>query len=186
MSRPTLKPDPDSYVVITKIDAAHRQLETATLLWFQEGDPVSIHTLVSAAMGILVPLAEKNGTWKGTHDTSFVRPDKKDEYLAWMKVHQNFFKHGSKDLQDSIKFNPEANLPEIRAAIEVYRQLKPDAVTPLMMSFCLWVFIRVPEVHNPAPYALISSATRASLLALPKKEFLTQALRLNKSPKQRS
>jgi hypothetical protein len=35
--------------IITKLDAARRQLETAIKLYFDEGDPGSIQTLCSAA-----------------------------------------------------------------------------------------------------------------------------------------
>jgi hypothetical protein len=32
-------------VRVTKLDAAKKQLETAIMLYFHDGDPVSIHTL---------------------------------------------------------------------------------------------------------------------------------------------
>ena len=34
-------------ITVTKLDAARRQLRTAIRLWFEEGDPVSIHTLAA-------------------------------------------------------------------------------------------------------------------------------------------
>ena len=37
-------------IVVTKLDAARRQLRTAIRLWFQEADPVSIHTLLTQRM----------------------------------------------------------------------------------------------------------------------------------------
>jgi hypothetical protein len=101
--------------------------------------------------------------------------------LAWMKVHQNFFKHGSKDPHDSIKFNPESNMGEIRIAIEVYLLIKREAFTPLMGAFCLRCSLLMPEVHSPDLYAGISPQLRASLKALPNKQFLLQAMRLKKA-----
>jgi hypothetical protein len=98
------KPEPPDGVAITKIDAAKRQLETAVQLWFEDRDSVSIHTLISAAMGLLEPLARAKGTWRGVFDTSSMRPGMEEEYLALMKLHQNFFKHGSKDSNESISF----------------------------------------------------------------------------------
>ena len=38
---------------ISKLDAARRQLEIAVRLYFAEDDPVSIHTLTSAAYQLL-------------------------------------------------------------------------------------------------------------------------------------
>jgi len=49
------------FPTVSKFEAARRQLETAALLYFNEGDNVSIHTLVSAAYGILEDLAAKQG-----------------------------------------------------------------------------------------------------------------------------
>ena|SRR5436305_13488939 len=42
---------------ISKLDAARRQLETAILLYFNEADPVSIHTLAAASHEILRDLS---------------------------------------------------------------------------------------------------------------------------------
>jgi hypothetical protein len=46
---------------ITKLDAARRQLETAITLWFHDADPISVHTLVMAAHGILKAINKKLG-----------------------------------------------------------------------------------------------------------------------------
>jgi len=40
-------------IMISKLDAARRQLATAITLWFEDRDPVSIHTLVFAAYEII-------------------------------------------------------------------------------------------------------------------------------------
>lgn len=40
-------------IQVTKLDAVRRQLETAVILWFHDGDPVSIHTLTGAAYQII-------------------------------------------------------------------------------------------------------------------------------------
>jgi hypothetical protein len=43
---------------ITKLDAAKRQLATAIRLYFEDRDPVSVHTLVMAAGEIIDRLCE--------------------------------------------------------------------------------------------------------------------------------
>ncbi len=44
------------FIQITKLDAVLSQLETAIALWFNDGDPLSIHTLASAAYQIIYDL----------------------------------------------------------------------------------------------------------------------------------
>jgi hypothetical protein len=48
-------------IKVSKIDASRRQLDCAIDLWFRDGDPVSIHTLVSAAFEIIQDLNSKVG-----------------------------------------------------------------------------------------------------------------------------
>lgn len=69
-------------VPISKIDAAKRQLETAITLYFQNGDPVSIHTLAAAAYDVLHALCKVRGIKCFFKDTSMIRKGKEKEYLA--------------------------------------------------------------------------------------------------------
>jgi len=48
-------------MLITKLESARRQLETAVKLYFNDIDPVSIHTLACAAQEILAELNTKKG-----------------------------------------------------------------------------------------------------------------------------
>jgi hypothetical protein len=62
---------------------ARRQLRTAIRLWFDDGDPVSIHTLAAAAYEILHTLARR----KGAEDLLFDAHLIKDEYRSiWVKA----------------------------------------------------------------------------------------------------
>ena len=47
--------------VVTKIDAARRQLATAIDLWFNDKDAVSIHTLAYAAYDVIHGLSKRRG-----------------------------------------------------------------------------------------------------------------------------
>jgi hypothetical protein len=49
-------------VTITKPDAARRQLETAIKLYFDEGDPASVHTLCCAAYELIQVLNKKQNS----------------------------------------------------------------------------------------------------------------------------
>ena len=45
-------------IVIAKLDAAKRQLQTAIALFFDDGDPISIHTLACAAYDVIDDVKE--------------------------------------------------------------------------------------------------------------------------------
>ena len=59
-------------ILISMLDAARRQLDTAIELWFRDSDPVSIHTLISVAYEIL-------------HDVNRARGNPDAITLAWSK-----------------------------------------------------------------------------------------------------
>jgi len=64
-------------LTLDKKSVAGRQLETAILLWFDEGDPVAIHTLAVAAndclhaMGKLVNKPSDTQDWINTQSKAF-------------------------------------------------------------------------------------------------------------------
>ena len=98
--------DPPS-LLLSKLNVASRQLETAITLYFQEADPVSIHTLACAAHEIIETLNAKNGG-EPTIRQQF-RDDIKPEYvkLFFKKLDsaRNFFKHADRDPDDVIEFS---------------------------------------------------------------------------------
>ena len=48
-------------ITITKIEGARRQIEFAASLWFQDGDPVVIHTLVAAGHHVCHDIVKSRG-----------------------------------------------------------------------------------------------------------------------------
>ena len=48
-------------ISVTKLDAVRRQIEAAVALWFEDGDPVAIHTLTAAAHRVCHDLLTKAG-----------------------------------------------------------------------------------------------------------------------------
>src|SRR5205814_1397104 len=67
-------------IPITKLEAARRQIETAITLWFSESDPVSIHTLVSAAHRLVYDINSKSLGLPMLGDTTNIRPGREKEY----------------------------------------------------------------------------------------------------------
>jgi hypothetical protein len=91
------------FLEITKKSAAISQLETAILLWFGDGDPVSIHTLAVAANDCFHAMRALKGkpsvlrTWLRSQSKTF----QKNAHNA-----QNFFKHGFKDIKKVAVYSP--------------------------------------------------------------------------------
>ena len=91
---------------ISKSDAAARQLDVAIKLWFNEEDPVAVHTLACAACQIVHDLCPKE-------ELLYRSLNIKDEYrkktIRWLKSPSNFFKHAEKDPNEVIEFKPAFN-----------------------------------------------------------------------------
>ena len=66
-------------VRVTKLDAAKKQLETAIMLYFHDGDPVSIHTLCCAAYSVIHTLNKKRNNPLSRNDLML---KDLDQYLA--------------------------------------------------------------------------------------------------------
>ncbi len=87
-------------ITISKLDAAKRQLETAITLYFHDGDPVSIHTLTSAAYNVIRTINKKrNGPPMFEKDEfieDYVKPEYQDQVRKQLNEAENFFKHADR------------------------------------------------------------------------------------------
>lgn len=133
---------------VTKVDAARRQLSTAIRLFFERRDTVSIHTLVSAAQGIMHDLLEKQGPGKGSFlkSATIVRPEKRAEYFKLITDAQNFFKHADREPADAVlEFYPEPIAFSILDVVDMLQRYtghhQADAIV-----FLLWFGVKHPGV----------------------------------------
>jgi hypothetical protein len=179
-----INPNPKDGIVITKVDAARRQLETAIKLWFHDDDPVSIHTLVSAAQEILHPLAKAAGTFEGVLDTIYAADGYEKTWLASVRVYHNFFKHGAKDPTATTKFNPEVNSFLIRIVIQVFSRFT-GVTTHLMDAYVARFMLSHPDVHNGDPHPDVPAAIKEGVISESKAEFLRIYLESVKAQKPR-
>lgn len=134
-------------ITVSKLDAARRQLETAVRLYFSEADPVSIHTLTSAAYQVLSDvnrarggspmLKEKIPTW--------VRPDATEEARRRLNEAANFFKHADRDHDDVLEFSAGPTELLLYDAIRKYRELTEEAV-PILTVYDVWFWLG-PGAH---------------------------------------
>jgi hypothetical protein len=98
-------------LTIGKLDAARRQLRTAITLWFNDGDPVAVHTLASAAYEIIhaVSLKRNPGRRDLLWDSLVIKDEYRKEANALLRSPANFFKHADRDGDSVISFNPKVS-----------------------------------------------------------------------------
>ena len=137
-------------ISVTKLDAAKRQLRTAIRLWFQGGDPVSIHTLAFAAYEIIHVLSKKHDQWRRTliFDSDWIKDEYRPEWNRAVKGSANFFKHAKIDSDASIDFYPSQTLLFLMAsasglAIMKQKQEKEE------LAFFYWLCFHQPNWIKP-------------------------------------
>jgi hypothetical protein len=91
---------------LNKLDAACRQLNTAILLWFAEGDPVSIHTLACSAYQIVHDINQHQHGPDLLYDSLIFEDKYRKDVINRLKAAYNFFKHADKDPSGIIEFDP--------------------------------------------------------------------------------
>jgi hypothetical protein len=132
-------------VEITDRQSAEGQLETAILLWFEEKDPSSIHTLAVAAQGLLSQMCKERRV-----EPSLVnaRLDAKQGKL--LRMSQNFFKHGTdrkfKHRKGIIGYVPMFTELVLVDCLSMYQRLF-DTLTSLMMLFALHFWLSNPRAY---------------------------------------
>jgi len=85
------------------------QIDTAITLWFNEGDPVSIHTLACSAYQIVHDINQKTGWRDLLYDSVVIKDEYRKKWVDTIKRPYNFLKHADKDASDSIEFDSSTN-----------------------------------------------------------------------------
>lgn len=147
---------------ISKLDAAKRQLECAITLYFNECDPVSIHTLCMAANEILRSLNSVRVSMIKDNLLNHVRPEKVKEARGLFNKPENFFKHADRDPYEILDFNPTFSEAFIWEGCDVYRQLTGESPDK-MVAYNIWfktkndqIFIYTEEEKNQAEYSKLT------------------------------
>lgn len=86
---------------ITKVDVAERQLRAAIRMFFEEQDPVAVHTVAAAGHQVLVDMARLNGL------DSLLKPRNAPvSSVHLINYPANFFKHADRDTGGRINVAP--------------------------------------------------------------------------------
>jgi hypothetical protein len=131
---------------ICKLEAARRQLEAAIILWFNGGDPVAIHTLAFAAYEIVHTISKKRDPQrrKLLFDSSAIVDQHRSEFNIWIKSHANFFKHGNRDGEAVIYFQPA--LSELFILYAIFGlELCGQSRSTAQSAFVWWISIHKPH-----------------------------------------
>ena len=96
---------------ISKIEAVRLQLIQAIRLFFEDEDPISPHTLASAALSILHDHFSKNEAWEHSlilhYESIYIKDEYRKDFCNLVRKPQNFFKHADKDMDKNLDFNTD-------------------------------------------------------------------------------
>ena len=144
-------------ITVTKLDAARRQLRTAIRLWFNDGDPVAIHTLAYAAYEIIHVVSKKrNRTRLLVFDSPMIKNEYRSAWNKKIKEHANFFKHANIDPDGSIAFVPALSILFLTAATAGIRLLS-ERPSIEEFAFVTWFFYHRPDWLNPRFRKVVAS-----------------------------
>lgn len=122
-------------IMVNKIDAARRQVDTAISLCLDERDPVSVHALAMAGFNILHDLAAAREDID-IHNiiTKMIRPGMEGRFWKSFRSLASFLKHADWDPDGILSVDDETNDIVLSFCCEYYRQMGNTA-TPEMMAF---------------------------------------------------
>lgn len=132
-------------IAISKLEAAKRQLETAISLFFNQGDIVSIHTLIHASHTLLYEMG-KSEDHKSIIKDMFVervRPEKRDEFRKRLNKSASYFKHGQNNAK-ALKFGPFESELYLFDAVRLYQSITGEVIAKMQM-YSYWYIRMYPD-----------------------------------------
>jgi hypothetical protein len=163
-------------ILLTKLDVARRQLETAARLYFNNGDIVSVHTLTSAAYEIVETIASKRGLSTLTQRSllDFLSEDLVKEVRQAMRHPQNFFKHADRDSGEQLEFDPRFTEYRLLDAMVTYIQITGEAPV-IFNAFSGWFIFQYPKaIVQPADTQEQFLKTRQKFAGMRREVFLKE------------
>ena len=149
--------------LVTKLEAAERQLRVAIRLFFEHRDLIAVHTLAAAAQEILRQLGKARGL-KGIyeHANERIRPEKREEFINKMRAPQNFFKHAAKDSNQKLEFHYEVTKFLLFDAVLLCAALKGLPLAPEVAAFLGWFMAKYPDVFIDEGDPIMAAAKQLS------------------------
>lgn len=113
--------------IINKIDAAERNLKEAIRLFFESRDAVAIHTLASAAQGVLRDIARQRKLEHTSllHDNPLIDAVTRGLRIKKINAPRNFFKHADNDSTSTLDFDESENINVLLDAVLIFGLVSP-------------------------------------------------------------
>jgi hypothetical protein len=139
-------------------------------LWFADGDPVAIHTLLAAAHEVLYVLHKHQGHADLLFNSDLIKDQYRKLWMRAVKAHANFFKHADQDPEGTIEFAPRLNEMFILFCLKALH----DIAIPLgfeEQTFSRWIRANRPELLKEGANAGIPEAYIEEAAAISKADF---------------
>lgn len=133
---------------ITKLDAAHRQIDVAIRLFMANGDIVAIHTLACAAREIYEKHCRLAGIERFYDHIAVTHPDKTEkEIFSALNHARNFFKHPDPEgkLDATIEFSDRENKLTLFLATYDCAALLTDQTPAIVQAYNIWFMATEPD-----------------------------------------
>jgi hypothetical protein len=141
-------------------------------LYFQGGDPLSVHTLTGAAYDVLRDVNRARGGHAMLKDWApdFVKEEFRKDVQAKLNQAQNFLKHADRDPEATLEFDPGATELLLLDAAWAYRRLAGER-PPILGVFEMWGFLTFAsafvtyegiEDSDPAARTRLASLSRGA------------------------
>jgi hypothetical protein len=151
--------------IVTKLEAANRQLCTAIRLFFDDGDAVAVHTLVCSAREIYEKHCAKNNSLRMFDFVRAGSPDAAEKDL-WnlLNAARNFFKHPGDTLGDIIEFDDTMNDFQLLTACQDCATVSAGRQPPEVQAYALWYLaVEAPDEQAVAEAAPGDAAAAQAL-----------------------
>lgn len=146
-------------ITLTKFDVAHGLLRTAITLWFEDGDPASIHTLACASYEIIHTISKKKNPQRDTllFDSRAIDEQYRKPFVIALKDIANFFKHADRDPDRILTFDPTLTELFIMCSMAGVHALG-HKLSLLESCFLSWRSVDSPELFlDDGPKLLMES-----------------------------
>jgi hypothetical protein len=133
---------------LSKLDVARRQVCGAIRLFFERGDPVVLHSIISGAHQVLSDLGAKSGM-----ETLLRAKSKSGEHYRAVNYAANFFKHADKDAEARINVEPLADLNEefLMDAAFMLLRLCGNSIPTDVKVYMSWFVMKHEDLFDNVP-----------------------------------
>lgn len=173
-------------MLVDKKLAAKEQLLTAIRLFFEDKSPISVHTLVGAALEICNNLVESKDAVIVNNlilhrQSFFIKNERRKEFNDAVNKYRNYFKHADRDKDAIVEFNTEINEFFIFEAIHVYTVVTDESYKLYreMIIFVMWFTVMHRDLFLEDYLLTIEAIAKSigfDLNCLEDKEFCLMAI----------